>query len=243
MGCLINLPICPVFFEIAWGIINDTTCARIDPDLIRGLESTGGFGDWLFIYPDDDEIELIPDGIEVEVTPENLNQYVELVKETLLCRDLAAAFARGFSAAVPWDATRVFTGEELQALLVGNDVEPFTMENLKATVRVQHGYEPDSPQIQWLFEVLVELDPGQRQLFVQFLTGTKFIPRGGLAALSPRLTIARSLTATEPGVDVTLPSVSTCAQYLKIPEYSSREILRERFMLAISVGNTGFGFA
>jgi E3 ubiquitin-protein ligase TRIP12 len=243
MDCLVNLPICPVFFEIAWGIVNDQTCARIDPQFVASLESPDGFDGCVFLYPDDDCEDLIPGGDEVDVTPENAGQYVQLIKERMLCRNIAAAFAEGFSAAVPWDATRVFTGEELQALLIGNDVAPFTMEHLRANVQIQHGYQDDSPQIQWLFEVLIDFDAGQRQQFVQFVTGTRFIPKGGLAGLSPGLTIARSHEAADPKVDEKLPSVSTCAQYFKMPEYSTREVLRDRLIVAIREGNTGFGLA
>lgn len=51
---------------------------------------------------------------------------------------------------------------------------------------------------------------------------------GGLANLHPRLTIVRKV---ESG-DGSYPSVNTCVHYLKLPEYSSVEILRERLLTA-----------
>ena len=40
--------------------------------------------------------------------------------------------------------------------------------------------------------------------------------------------------------DIYLPSVMTCANYLKLPRYSSKEIMRERFNYAITEGFGSF---
>jgi E3 ubiquitin-protein ligase TRIP12 len=98
------------------------------------------------------------------------------------------------------------------------------------------------------------------------VTGTPRLPPGGLAALQPRLTVVRksaaaaaggeggsapqgsapSLGAGTPGVggrhpaDGDLPSVMTCANYLKLPPYSSKEVLRERLLYAIREGQGSF---
>jgi E3 ubiquitin-protein ligase TRIP12 len=40
--------------------------------------------------------------------------------------------------------------------------------------------------------------------------------------------------------DGDLPSVMTCANYLKLPPYSSKEILRERLMFAVREGQGSF---
>ncbi|KAJ6667352.1 hypothetical protein lerEdw1_017330 [Lerista edwardsae] len=53
-------------------------------------------------------------------------------------------------------------------------------------------------------------------------------PPGGLANLHPRLTVVRKVDAT----DASYPSVNTCVHYLKLPEYSSEEIMRERLLAA-----------
>lgn len=37
-----------------------------------------------------------------------------------------------------------------------------------------------------------------------------------------------------------LPSVMTCVNYLKLPDYSSLEMMRERMMLAIREGQGAF---
>lgn len=62
------------------------------------------------------------------------------------------------------------------------------------------------------------------QAFLQFSTGCSSLPVGGLANLHPRLTVVRK---DEEGG---FPSVNTCVHYLKLPEYSSEEVLKERLL-------------
>ncbi len=37
-----------------------------------------------------------------------------------------------------------------------------------------------------------------------------------------------------------MPSVMTCANYIKLPPYSSKEVMRERLMYAICEGQNSF---
>lgn len=68
----------------------------------------------------------------------------------------------------------------------------------------------------------------ERKSFLQFTTGCSSLPPGGLANLYPRLTIVRKVDAG----DGSYPSVNTCVHYLKLPEYSSVNILKERLIAA-----------
>ncbi|KOB78966.1 putative hect E3 ubiquitin ligase [Operophtera brumata] len=54
------------------------------------------------------------------------------------------------------------------------------------------------------------------------------LPPGGLANLHPRLTVVRKVDAG----DGSYPSVNTCVHYLKLPEYSCKEVLRLRLLNA-----------
>jgi E3 ubiquitin-protein ligase TRIP12 len=88
-----------------------------------------------------------------------------------------------------------------------------------------------------LFEVLVDLDQEERQNFVQFVTGSRYLPVGGLNALRPKLTVARKDAAER---TVPLPSVMTCKNYLKLPAYPSPAVLRDKLVQAISEGLGSF---
>ncbi len=64
------------------------------------------------------------------------------------------------------------------------------------------------------------------QAFVQFVTGCGSLPPGGLANLHPHLTVVRKEAST----DHVYPSVNTCVHYLKLPEYPSEEVLKQRLL-------------
>jgi E3 ubiquitin-protein ligase TRIP12 len=81
-----------------------------------------------------------------------------------------------------------------------------------------------------------ELTSAERLLFVRFVTGSHILPSGGFAALRPQLTVARAVVEGE-GF---LPSVMTCANFLKVPEYSTKEKLRSQLLVAITEGQGCF---
>lgn len=87
-----------------------------------------------------------------------------------------------------------------------------------------------SPGFQRFVNVMVKLTADQRKSFLQFATGCSSLPPGGLANLHPRLTVVRKVD----GTDTSFPSVNTCVHYLKLPEYSSEEILYEKLLAATS---------
>ena len=58
----------------------------------------------------------------------------------------------------------------------------------------------------------------------------------GLANLSPRSNIVRKIDAG----DRSYPSVNMCVHYLKLPDYSSKEVMREK--LIIATNEKGFYF-
>ena len=66
------------------------------------------------------------------------------------------------------------------------------------------------------------------QDFLQFATGCSSLPPGGISNLHPRLTVVKK----EDEGDGSFPSVNTCVHYLKLPEYSSEQLLKERLLAA-----------
>ena len=85
-----------------------------------------------------------------------------------------------------------------------------------------------SPGFQRFVNVLVKMSAEERKAFLQFTTGCSSLPPGGLANLYPRLTVVRKVDAGEGSY----PSVNTCVHYLKLPDYPTEELLRERLLAA-----------
>lgn len=85
-----------------------------------------------------------------------------------------------------------------------------------------------SPGFVRFVNVMVSLTSEEKKAFLQFTTGCSSLPPGGLANLHPRLTVVRKVDAGEGSY----PSVNTCVHYLKLPEYPSEDVLRERLLAA-----------
>ncbi len=92
-----------------------------------------------------------------------------------------------------------------------------------------------------MFEVMSSYGRDEQREFLQFVTGCPRLPVGGFKALSPALTVVKK-TFDSPDVnpDDYLPSVMTCVNYLKLPDYSSVEIMRDKLRVASREGQYCF---
>ncbi|KAG0597138.1 hypothetical protein M758_UG314500 [Ceratodon purpureus] len=213
-----------------------------------------------FTLPGHPEYELKSQGRDVMVELENLEEYISLVVEATVKGGIGAqveAFRVGFNQVFQLSSLRIFREDELEYLLCGRQ-ELWAPESLPDIMKFDHGYTASSPPIRNLLGIMSELTPDEQRAFLRFVTGAPRLPPGGLAALNPKLTIVRkhptggtgtALGTTPPGAlagmcttlaDRDLPSVMTCANYLKLPPYSCKEVMRKRLMYAIYEGQGSF---
>ncbi|KAK8561866.1 hypothetical protein V6N13_148987 [Hibiscus sabdariffa] len=176
------------------------------------------------------------------VNLDNLEDYLELVVDATVRSGIARqveAFKSGFNQVFSISHLRVFTEEELERLLCGEcDYWAFNELQLQEHIKFDHGYTASSPPIINLLEIIQEFEFAERRLFLQFVTGAPRLPPGGLASLNPKLTIVRKHSSN--CADTELPSVMTCANYLKLPPYSSKEKMKEKLLYAITEGQGSF---
>ncbi|XP_027357082.1 E3 ubiquitin-protein ligase UPL3-like isoform X2 [Abrus precatorius] len=183
----------------------------------------------------------------------NLEEYISLVVDatvkTGIMRQMEA-FRAGFNQVFDISSLQIFTPQELDNLLCGRR-ELWEAETLADHIKFDHGYTAKSPAIINLLEIMGEFTPEQQRAFCQFVTGAPRLPPGGLAVLNPKLTIVRKLSSTavntssngngtSESADDDLPSVMTCANYLKLPPYSTKEIMYKKLLYAINEGQGSF---
>ncbi|KAJ5304851.1 uncharacterized protein N7443_004511 [Penicillium atrosanguineum] len=195
-----------------------------------------------FTLPGYPAIELIPDGANVPLTIDNVDQYIERVIEKTLgsgVRRQVDAFRTGFSQVFPYSALRAFTPNEL-VMLFGQAEEDWSMETLTDSIKADHGFNMDSKSVRNLLQTMSELDNQQRRDFLQFVTGSPKLPIGGFKSLTPIFTVVCRPSEPPYTPDDYLPSVMTCVNYLKLPDYSSLEFLKERLSVAIKEGQGAF---
>ncbi|GAA5832992.1 hypothetical protein JCM11251_006474 [Rhodosporidiobolus azoricus] len=183
------------------------------------------------------EIELKEGGKDLPVDIHNLAEYIELVISWTLQRGVeqqVLEFKKGFSTVFPVRDLKTFTPAELVMMTAAVE-EDWSIEALTQASKADHGFTMDSRPVRDFLSVMADLSLQERREFLSFMTGSPRLPIGGFASLSPPLTIVR-----KDGGDAVLPSVMTCVNFVKLPDYSSREVVKERILMAVREGAGGF---
>ncbi|KAI9712839.1 MAG: Ubiquitin fusion degradation protein 4 [Bogoriella megaspora] len=195
-----------------------------------------------FTLPGYPSIDLIEGGSDKPVTIENVDAYVESVIDFTLgsgVQKQVEAFRSGFSQVFPYTALRAFTPDEL-VMLFGRSEEDWSLETLLDSVKADHGYNLDSRSVRNLLQTMSEFTAAQRRDFLQFVTGSPKLPIGGFKSLTPMFTVVCKPSEPPYTPDDYLPSVMTCVNYLKMPDYTTSKMLRERLAVAIKEGQGAF---
>ncbi|XP_010542518.1 PREDICTED: E3 ubiquitin-protein ligase UPL1-like isoform X2 [Tarenaya hassleriana] len=189
------------------------------------------------------DYELKPGGRNIRVTEETKHEYVDLVASHILTnaiRPQINAFLEGFNELIPRDLVSMFNDKELELLISG--LPEIDLDDLKANTEYT-GYTPASPVVQWFWEVVKAFSKEDMARLLQFVTGTSKVPLEGFKALQGISGPQRFQIHKAYGAPERLPSAHTCFNQLDLPEYSSKEQLQERLLLAIHEASEGFGFA
>ena len=89
------------------------------------------------------------------------------------------------------------------------------------------------------FPVVLNCPSEVSKLIITFIHPTE-LATSGFRGLNPPLTVVRKPHEAPLSADDYLPSVMTCVNYLKLPEYSSKESMREKLQLAMKEGVGSF---
>ncbi|KAJ2597458.1 ubiquitin-protein ligase (E3) [Coemansia sp. RSA 1721] len=189
-------------------------------------------------------VPLVPKGDTIKVTSHNRMLYLDLIAQYKLVRQIDApvkAFISGLHTMIPeiWLRLLFATPLELSRLLCG-DSGAINIADWKRNTQYEGAYKAkrdDHPTIVAFWDVVENgISEKQRRELCKFATSCERPPLLGFAELNPPFCITNS-SSDENGVhDNRLPSASTCVNLLKLPVYSSREILREKLLLAIESG-------
>ncbi|KAK2933049.1 hypothetical protein FoTM2_007509 [Fusarium oxysporum f. sp. vasinfectum] len=195
-----------------------------------------------FTLPGYPNIQLEDNGSQKRVTIDNVDSYLEKVIDMTLgsgVRRQVDAFRAGFSQVFPYSALSAFTPDELVTLF-GRVDEDWSLETLLDSIKADHGYNMDSKTVKNLLHTMSEFDASQRRDFLQFTTGSPKLPIGGFKSLTPMFTVVCKPSEHPYTSDDYLPSVMTCVNYLKLPDYSTIEIMRKQLFTAVKEGQGAF---
>ncbi|XP_040896723.1 ubiquitin-protein ligase E3A isoform X2 [Toxotes jaculatrix] len=218
----------PVLYQSLKGLLEYTGNVEEDMTLTFQISQTDLFGNPV-LY------DLKEHGDEIPVTEENRQEFVALYAEYVLNKSVERqfrAFKKGFLMVTNESPLKyLFRPEEVELLICGSRKLDF--EALEKTTEYDGGYSKESQIIKDFWEIIHSFGEEQKRLFLQFTTGTDRAPVGGLGKL--KMIIAKNGSDTD-----RLPTSHTCFNALLLPEYSSKEKLKERLLKAITYAK-GFG--
>lgn len=218
----------PVLYQSLKGVLDYTGNVEEDMMMTFQISHTDLFGNPV-IY------DLKEEGDQIPVTKENRQEFVNLYADYILNKSMERqfkAFKKGFLMVTNESPLKyLFRPEEVELLICGSRKLDF--EALEKTTEYDGGYNKDSQIIKDFWEIIHSFGEEQKKLFLQFTTGTDRAPVGGLGKL--KMIIAKNGSDTD-----RLPTSHTCFNALLLPEYSSKEKLRERLLKAITYAK-GFG--
>ncbi|XP_078322034.1 E3 ubiquitin-protein ligase HACE1-like isoform X2 [Crassostrea virginica] len=249
---LLNVYFTRSFYKHILGIpVNYNDVASIDPEYAKNLQwildhNIDNIGlDLTFSVETDvfgamQEVELKPGSASLPVNEKNKTEYVQLVTELRMTRAIQPqidSFLSGFHEFIPQALVQMFDEFELELMLSG--LPEINIEDWRQFTEYS-GYDENSPQIQWFWEVVEGLGQQDRVLLLQFCTGSSRVPFGGFSHLGggggpQKFTISQ--VTYQPQL---LPTASTCINLLKLPEYPSKSELKERLMVALQCGSQGY---
>jgi len=179
------------------------------------------------------EIALIIDGENVMVNNSNRHRYIASMAYYYLhqrIRTQSNAFRRGLNKCIPVGWIRMFNSKELQ-LIIGGSSSKFDINDMKRHSNCSNGYHPDQPYIQSFWKILSEFSIEQQAKFMKFVTSCSRPPLLGFKKLNPKFCLQQIRIDHDSD---RLPIAATCFNLLKLPKYSSSEVLKAKLLLAIN---------
>lgn len=182
--------------------------------------------------------ELKPNGSMTAVTNQNRLVYISYIARYRLQVQPALqtnAFLQGLGQIIQPAWISMFNQAELQTLVGGEtgdiDVEDLRRNTLYGGVYTVGDDHEEHPTIKLFWEVMHDMSNEERQMVLRFVTSTPRAPLLGFGHLHPRFSIRDSSEDQD-----RLPSTSTCVNLLKLPRYSSAQMLKEKLLYAVSSG-------
>lgn len=169
------------------------------------------------------------------VTNENRNSYVSDYIRWLTdisIRPQFSAFRKGFFSCIDRRSISLFDADTLQSVVEG--IQEIDISEMRRTAQYV-GWPASHRTVRDFWSIVKRYSLEQKKKLLEFTTASDRVPVGGMRNLQ--------FTLQKNGVDDNhLPTSYTCYGILLLPEYSSKEVLREKLAMALE-NSKGFGFA
>jgi len=130
------------------------------------------------------------------------------------------------STVVPLNLLNLFSWKQVECMVCG--AADIDIELLKSKTEYEN-INAEAPHIKYFWEILKEITPKDRSQFLRFVWGRSRLPLG---REFKKFKITQLNKGGNP--DGYMPVAHTCFFQIDLPPYSSKEIMKEKFLYAIT---------
>jgi len=173
-------------------------------------------------------VPVVEGGELIPLTYERAEEFANLVEKLRLNENEEAfkQMRRGMSAVIPINLLNLFSWKQVETMVCG--AADVNVEILMKNTEYD-SVDRNAPHVAMFWEVLAEFTPKERSLFLRFVWGRSRLPAG---------TEFRKfkLAAMHPGgnPDNYLPVAHTCFFTLDLPNYSCKQVMKDKLLYAIT---------
>lgn len=173
-------------------------------------------------------VDLVERGSEIQVTYEAAAEYSVMVEKFRLMESEKqyAAIRKGMSTVVPLNLLNLFSWKQVESMVCG--AADIDIDLLRSKTEYEN-INADAPHIRYFWEILKEITPKDRSQFLRFVWGRSRLPIG---REFKKFKVTQLNKGGNP--DGYMPVAHTCFFQIDLPPYSSKEIMKEKFLYAIT---------
>ncbi|KAI9736542.1 MAG: hypothetical protein M1818_006053 [Claussenomyces sp. TS43310] len=171
--------------------------------------------------------------VDIHNRHEYVSDYIHWLTDVSI-RPQFEAFQRGFSTCLSHRSLTLLDPDILQSIVEG--VQEIDISELRRYARYE-GYSASDRIIREFWSIVKKYTHEEKKRLLEFVTASDRLPVGGMRNV---VFVIQKNGRGE--MDGHLPTSYTCYGYLLLPEYSKKEILREKLEMALQ-NSKGFGFA
>ena len=182
--------------------------------------------------------DLIPNGKYEKVRFDDRKKYLELYVKARLTESNKQidAIKKGLYNLIPASLIKLMTHIELERYVSGGNDIDIDIDLLKQFTKYLMDLNENSNRIKWLWEILREFNQSDKRKFIKFCWAQEKLP--STKDEYERLQVIFSIKPTiDKNKKDIFPKADTCFFTLELPEYSSKEIMKNKILTAINLDN------
>lgn len=179
-------------------------------------------------------LDLIPNGSSRAVELGDIEEYLNLYVEARLteCKPAIDKFRSGLISIIPDACLSLLSWEELQNLVCG--ARTIDVDRLKSNTEYDDDLTAEDSHILMFWEILSEMSEEMKSAFLRFVWARPTLPPKGVD-FNQKMRIL-SVVGEDANLkpDQYLPKAHTCFFSINLPKYSTKSIMRNKLIYAIT---------